>query len=436
MIPVMSKQSEERLINAVTQLAADVDDGNDVTSSAVKAARDYSLNRNFVERMAHAYNTGKQNEQRESSSHALDKFASFEVVDSQKVLKQIYGDQPAEKQAQSVASPFWTDTTSASEIIASIRQQNSESELVRSTVKAAHVVPELPKTIHREKLDQNHRTCKLADEHLQRQTLNDLKIQLRTEKFALATDISRLTSYFKLASVDRQPVEFVEFTAGREFGHAKVASLITAALKPLKLAEKRASDKSAPGYSYASPDFDLQPYSLIARCIKQAEFINELAETIKTAEASVPATPFEYGFKSKAEKLASMLSPRSLMGAAAAGSILSQTIEHDKPKEMTMDNPALAKLSDPDHDQKMKDMSAQYTLQDLMANDEVISSYPSDQVSSAFNEISQLSPHMAGLSAAMRPALRRALQGNSELHEAGQLADLEKTLSAQRAPGK
>lgn len=427
----MSKQSEERLIDAVTQLAADVDDGHSVTSAAIKSARDHSLNRNFVARMAHAYNTGKQNEQRESSHTALDKFANYEVCDPERVCAGLFSGEEEKQAAEVVASPFWTSTTSLDSLTNSIRVSSYDisATLAGYSTKQAeadHAEPHVSLL----KLNVRREYDKQAQAESQRQQFTDRLIELKHEKIALALEIDELTTYFGLQPIDRQAVSTVEFHAGRVYGHQKVAALLTAVLAPLRTTEKRAGHQ-APLSSFSRPDLRETPYREIHNCIKRAEHINSLQQQADRQRGSVPSSPFAAPQDNLAigEKYASLLNPRMLLNAATNAAVTSSAVhgamDAKKPNE---ENPALNKLNDPDHDSRMQSMSAQYTLQDLLANDEVISAADPEQVIKAFNEISQLSPHSAMRSGAMRPALRRALQGNSELHEADQILGMESSL--------
>ena len=429
----MSKQSEERLISAVTQLAADVDDGHAVNTAAIKSARDHSLNKNFVARMAHAYNTGKQNEQRESSQTATDKFASYEVCDADTVCAGLFSGVEEKKAAAELPSSCWSGVESLDSITNAIRVGSYDVSAAISmgvhAVKTASVTDEIP---HVSLLQLNVRReyDKQAQAESQRQQFADLNIELKHNKLALAMDLDQLTTYFGLHPMDRQEVSTVEFHAGRVYGRQKVASLLNLALAPLKTSEKRAGDQ-APTASFSRPDLRETPYRVIHSCIKQAEQINELQRRIDALQSGVPDSPFVFSqdHPEAEEKFASLLNPRMLMSAATNAAVTSSAVQGAMDaKNHQAENPALSQLNDPDHDNQMQAMSAQYTLQDLLANDDVISAYPPEQVMSAFNEISQLSPHSAMRSGAMRPALRRALQGNSELHEADQLLDMESTM--------
>jgi hypothetical protein len=68
-------------------------------------------------------------------------------------------------------------------------------------------------------------------------------------------------------------------------------------------------------------------------------------------------------------------------------------------------------------------------IQDFMLNDEVISGYDPDEVISAYNEISELSPRSSVQPAIIRPLLRKHLtQGAIEPFEAAEMADIETKL--------
>jgi hypothetical protein len=87
------------------------------------------------------------------------------------------------------------------------------------------------------------------------------------------------------------------------------------------------------------------------------------------------------------------------------------------------------KLEDPNHLDELRSIHSRAVLSDLMNNDDVISGHSPDAVSSAYNEIVQLSPSVSSQPAVLRSWLRKRLTaGALDPFEVQTLAGMENTL--------
>lgn len=95
-----------------------------------------------------------------------------------------------------------------------------------------------------------------------------------------------------------------------------------------------------------------------------------------------------------------------------------------------VDTGALQKVLDPTHEAEMRAIKTKAMLHEFMTSDPIISSYDSDKVTGAFNQVSQLAPNVSQQPAVMRGVLRKILQqeGVLEPFETDQLAKLEKQM--------
>jgi len=85
-------------------------------------------------------------------------------------------------------------------------------------------------------------------------------------------------------------------------------------------------------------------------------------------------------------------------------------------------------LQDPGHTAKLRNMQTSALLTDLMANDEIISSYDPVEVIHHYNEISQIAPRASGQEGIVRAVLRKRLAGGQSAidpFEVSQLLDME-----------
>jgi hypothetical protein len=87
------------------------------------------------------------------------------------------------------------------------------------------------------------------------------------------------------------------------------------------------------------------------------------------------------------------------------------------------------KLNDPAHEQRLRQIHSEAMLNDLLANDEVISGHEPHEVIRAFNELSQLSPRLSNQPMAVRALLRRHLsQGQVDPFELDMISGIENKL--------
>jgi len=95
-----------------------------------------------------------------------------------------------------------------------------------------------------------------------------------------------------------------------------------------------------------------------------------------------------------------------------------------------IDSAVIDDLLDPAHESDMQRIKMQAMLTEFMADDPVISTYDTDQVIEAFNQVAQMTPRAAIQPAIMRGQLRKMLQQQDAMEpfEAGQLIDVEKGL--------
>jgi len=99
----------------------------------------------------------------------------------------------------------------------------------------------------------------------------------------------------------------------------------------------------------------------------------------------------------------------------------------------------LEKLLDPRHEENLRQIEVNAMLNDLMANDEVISGHEPESVLRVFNEISQLAPRTSHQKMLIRALLRKRLQyGGDQVDpfEVQQLLDVENKLKERDSRGR
>ena len=89
MDPITSAQ-EDQVIAAVKKAVAMVDDGTAPNDAIEKVARENDWGHHMVRFASQAYNTGRQNFQRDSNDSVLDKMAEFPLADPDKIIQAIW----------------------------------------------------------------------------------------------------------------------------------------------------------------------------------------------------------------------------------------------------------------------------------------------------------------------------------------------------------
>ena len=86
----LSKEAEQKLIQAIEGAAAYVNSGLEPNDAIVKSASEHSIPAGHVNLMVHAYNTGRTNKQREQGEDTYEKAADFKLADAETVLERLY----------------------------------------------------------------------------------------------------------------------------------------------------------------------------------------------------------------------------------------------------------------------------------------------------------------------------------------------------------
>ena len=435
----ISRADEQKLIGAVTDVADLVGDGHSPTEAVVKVARDLELNSHFIARLGHAYNTGAQNSQRERSDNALGKFASFPLVDVQSATEQVFGTDQAAKAAAAVAhdSPFGVDPTVLLERVHLAELRRTPTPQVK-VAEAYSDHPGYKRSIGELSASRSHKQVTAAQRSVK--LAEDADMDARNY---LLSRLGRFGDYFKQSEHYREKLACVEFNAAMQFGRDVVRPLFDFVEARHPYSTEKRADFNNPILQLSEVDYTVGPYRLLQDCIKAADATlaarrkltatKEAAALVTSAdkEASVGLAGSAYGKSSPllatgGEKSASLLG--LMVGGSAMASGLRGATEFaaQSPKDRVAGR--VAALDDPAHDEERRRLRTEFMLQDMMSNDDVISSRDPDEVLNAYNELSQLSPRASTRSAVMRPALRRALQGNSDMHEHDQLTGIESTL--------
>ena len=442
----LSKDAEDRLLVAIEKAAALASDGLPPSDAIAKAAAETGVPPGHVNLMVYAYNTGRTTRQREDGDDVFSKSADFELADAQAVLEKLYPNQvktAAAARQQTVVSTSYALSPSGILDRRESRQIKQAGQAVdwRSWSRGENL-PDVQATTPPPLPGDPVYAVKKAYSNARRRQdeIDEARRRMHAAHDRMAATFTELTEYFKEAYA--QPITVVRGQVELLHG-AKAAQLIDEIVKVtpglLKLSHhKRASydpSRLAPAdgaaYGLVSQFLDqLDEYKREKRAYEQTLTTNRgaIEETLAPFVVSPASVLDAPAFWVEAEKQAAgfgqYLMP-GLMGASAATNVMKGlgAAEGERAKALTN---ASADLVDPRHEQKLRNIASAATLQDMMLNDPVVSSYPAEDVITAYNDIVELAPRAANQRLVVQSLLRKRMaQGAFDPFEVDQLLGME-----------
>jgi hypothetical protein len=420
----ISKESEVRILDAIQDVCSHVNDGSNPTDAVIKVAEDCDLNKHFIRLVCTGYNTGATTYQREKGAGVLDKLADFPIANTEKAIDALYPSKilsPSVKKASTAVSDEYSKAPTAIKAAEfAVREKIASVALDYGIEKVSREIP------REEQLQ--HAMNQRGD--IKREVQNH-KTKYANSQDILLSSLGQLGDYFKQAYVDWS-FEEVDSAMSHRFG--KSGSIVM----DFVFDRNGSKEKRAQAKIYKAVDWDAVPFKLATDCIKQAQAVNSLrtkydsfskeaAEKIAELYAPFYPAPTENKVATTSVLGKSGMAKRSGIFSSVVGSSMASKLKGTAPTEQVSD--MAMDLNDPEHTEEMRAVKARTMIQDFMLNDEVISGYDPDEVISAYNEISELSPRSSVQPAIIRPLLRKHLtQGAIEPFEAAEMADIETKL--------
>lgn len=443
----LSKAREEDLIEGVKTAVDLVDSQGMSPDEAIeKVARTEKWGKELIRFASHAYNTGRQTAQRETSDSILDKFAAFDLANPDKIISAVWPKVKSAAVRQQLtgvsadykAPPAWLDA----------RQQTTTMEKAAA---ADDILAKQPKPEPYAPDPQVKMAREYSKQLELRKEAQAARNQVSQAHDELLNAVGQLGDYFKKFARDRLPFATVEH-AVRTYYPAAATKLMDYAYGRNRMKEARAADTKMPS---TAVDLNSAPFTLIKKCMDAGAKESRLRIYEKEAQDAVQShregdlapfvpTPPQGGSRETAstskyliaeddpEKGAGFLA--SVAGSSVADktkSILDRALSDAPTLEARQST--LSELSDPSHEAELRKIRAQALLSEMM-DDEVIGGYEPEKVLNAYNEISQLMPSGAMQPIIARSLLRRHLQGAMEPFEAKEITDIEKGVRQTESP--
>ena len=426
----MDEATEKRILRSLEGAVEMVNLGSTPDDAIYKAASEEGFGPPVVQRMVEAFNTSKTLSWLKQAD--LQKRAeSFALADASKILERMYPTAPASPRE---------NTKQASTYMGRDESMNFNTKKAFVDLPKAEY-KEYPRTEGQEFYRWEAKSARLNRE------LDESKIELLKAKEALLDNVKSAAAYFR--TLGHEAFAEVEKRALSEYGDTGKAcmDLIYATGK---LNEKRAS---ANGQRFIF-DRSRKPYAHVAGAVIQAKqaahWIAKVASAQKAAdehangfcnflpekatilgEVLASGKPFPGSAKSAANCLSDILTKEAIDVGSATLGMLGAVGLSGEPDMKKYETSAINQLRDPVHEAEMSSAKVRAMLNDFLANDEVLSTYPEDKVLSSYNQLANMAPTAAQQPAIMRSLLRRMVQqgGVVEPFETHQLAKIENEIS-------
>lgn len=438
-IKKLSKETEARLVSGLEKVSDLVNTGTHPTEAIYKIASELSLPAGQVKLMVHGFNNGRTLGQIRNGSSLNEKAADFDLADASEVLDRMFPGEIKTAGEQHNATSVADDYT----LPPTYWMQRAQQAAKQAAAKQVVLPPMTDKKAEYPAYRDKDKQRLLADRQAHIKAAADAKLKKINAGYVAIGKLAELQQYF--ATPDCIPFPEVRDNAVLVKGAA--AERLFKKLSTPRL-EKQASHNAQPA------DWTSKPYSLVAECIKAAQEFSQAAARQRQAEKEAT--------EKSAEALAPFCQPSGprvitgsvwedqsqtkeagTMGGIAAGSIISQGARGlidrlgGTPPEKLVEK-QVQELSDPSHEAELQTIRTQAMLNDLMANDPVISGYDPEQVIDAFNQLSQMAPRVANQRMMAQALLRKYLeQANAmDMYDQTQVLGAERELSRmENVPG-
>jgi hypothetical protein len=435
------KEAEEQLLNHVRDVQSYIVDGDSPDDAIVKVARDARMHPDMLPLLVQAVNVGRQGYQREkfSGTGILNQVAEFPLARIENIKAALYPAKPQQPSGVLKASAVSADYGRPPKPVISY-EKAAHAKLASAKLPASFFVqPEVgykgdPKT--------KVARMQTAKEQVARE-IDNAKVAEVTARDRFLVAMGRVADYFKQADYNRLSLAEVEWNAERLYG-----ALATDVIDYVAARNRSKEARAAVAPRIARPVLPSdRPYADIRLAIDLGRKYADARRHVKDLEGAATEKiaqimrPFSEHFPtppmgllgrppqdfSGQNKAASLLTAIGAGIGSGVGGSMRQAMQPKATPDLISDMGM--ELDDPAHNDELNGIEAKAMLNDLLANDEVISGFDPQEVSEAYNEITQLAPSSATQPALMRPLLRKRLTaGAVEPFEAQQIADIEKTV--------
>jgi len=440
----LSKQDESRIMRAMEKTADLVKAGSKPSAAVlqvVKSAEYGEFTPQMVQRIVEATNTAMQLAHLKTASGEA-RTESIPLAEPKAIFEDLYPakvESPAVKAAAAVVPAVYS------------KPETGNFMKVARPLPAREPVPMYgadPEIRAHRTMAIHHGLCKKAE------AFRSAYGRQREKVYMLAKTAA---NYFKM--LDHKPFADVESHVVSEYGAIGKAAMETV-FKLTNGCEKRAALSETP----LVYNRNIYPYSLFSALVEEAQASVKLAEASEEARMEKekhetefvdkirpkkrPKDPEKHSILESDQPVSPELKAASVtetLGGSDSSFFPKAAFDFDLPSKMIeggtsalglgeskpVNLDALRKIMDPEHEAEMRGIKTKAMLHEFMSSDPIISSYDTEKITNAFNQVSQLAPNAAQQPAVMRGVMRKILQqeGVLEPFETDQLTKLERQLT-------
>jgi len=426
----ISQQTETKLMDVLSKVA-ELTAAGDSPNDAIVKAGEGRLRPGEIELVVRAYNIGRTNCQREDGDSLFEKNATFKLADSDIVTEKMFPSTVKTAAQHTMSTVVSSDYTQPG--IAVARQL----KMAKATVIEWPETPVMEKQA-REQSNTKAHMRQTAD--LQRATreYENKRAAHRATVQKLASTVDVFGNYFRSPGAHSQAA--VKAAATVLHGEV-VTNAVFATMTDSQPGLAKIASAKRPATKIAASDPVLRMFTDVvaaaAACKESMAVVNSLesgvaekrAAMYPAKSAAVPAgnSILDSTFKKKA-----FLPSIGDIGAGAQNKL---TALKNFADERTATEPAVQKalysLTDPDHEEQLRQLQAQTSFQELLARDKVLQGYDPRQVADTYSQVTQAAPNLATQPMALQALMRKQLeQGHMDTFDVNDMIGMNNNLQS------
>jgi len=426
----ITPQTEAKLMRVLEKVASLTADGMHPNDAIIKAGEN-NLRPGEVELVVRAYNIGRTNCQREDAPTLQEKVATFDLADTDTVTEALFPTavKTAAQQLKSVVVS--TDYAQSGRTVAN--QIKAAQTAAVTWTKAAS--PPMSKEAQERAADKAYQKSQFELQRLQRE-FETKRASSAAAQRDLVTAIDNLGGYFR--SPGAQPVAVVKQAACRLFNSQIVESVFSSMLASQPALESlRLSGHTK--LAASSPVFELfrEVVKAAGICGQREQELQEATQTVNQKRASVmphsgvPHNCSRSILDPPLEKAALLPTFEEFGGTLRDGmSGLKQYGDTRTDPDPAIEK-ALYSLTDPDHEEQLRQLQAQTSFQELLAKDKLMQGRDPRQVADAYGQITQAAPNLATQPLALQSLMRKQLeQGHMDTFDINDMIGMNNNLQS------
>jgi len=431
-IKKLNEDQEQEITDALTGVADLVKEGETPDDAIVKIASEKQLPAGYVRLMANAYNTGQSLGNIRNGTTLTEKASAFPLANAMNILDRLFPDDVK------TAAEVSMDTTVSSEYDLPptywLQRRKAEEkaanaiDLPRENIEAYPGPAEKPGKQAVSKLRQ------LKKEAEQK------RLDAISAGYRVTGSINDLTNYFR-------KVGHVSLDTVRKNAAAVIGSKVHGLLNKVEEQRGKLAKKSADS-SYHNVDWNAAPYSLITESLDAIDNFKEIKIALDRFEKEAEADAVEIVrpfcvaglqpvikgsvWDHRSQKEANILPIAVGASLGGAGKEIVGDIADTKDDVLEMSD----RIGSRDHEDKLRSIQTKTMLNDMLANDPVISGYDQDRTLDAFNHLNQLAPRALSQRLVAQQMMRKYLEQDSAVDpfDVDQLLEIEKKLQQRDNP--